>query len=81
MGFESYKDFPPIEEFQNNSLKGHHGTYGSERNQYYEIRFLIDGTESDNIQFVFYIRTQNHDIEKIKSSLDFKKLLSSIRKV
>lgn len=80
-GGKSYNDFPPIEEFENNGLNGHHATYGDHKNQYYEARFLLDGTESHNIQLVFFIRTENQDIEEIKSSVEFKKLLNNVRKV
>ena len=42
MYYDSYNDFPPIEEFENNGLKGHHGIYGGKKNQYYEARFLLE---------------------------------------
>lgn len=80
-GYKSFNKFPPIEEFENNGLKGHHATYGNQINQYYEARFLLEGTDIDNIQFVFYIRTENQDIEEIKSSGEFEKLLNGVRKI
>ena len=74
-----YKIFP-IEEIKLNGLKGHHSTYSTNREQYYEARFLIDKTKDGDTEFVFILWTENNDIEDIKASPDFKKLLHAIRK-
>ena len=74
-----YKIFP-VGEIELNGLKGHHSTYSTNREQYFEARFLIDKTEGGDTEFVFVLWTENNDIEDIKASPDFKKLLNGIRK-
>ena len=69
-----------VEPFGLNGLKGHHSTYSTNREQYFEARFLIDKTEDGDTEFVFVLWTENNDIEDIKASPDFKKLLNGIRK-
>ena len=74
-----YETFP-VEEIELNGLKGHHSTYSTNREQYYEARFSIDKSEDGNTEFVFVLWTKNNDIEKIKASSEFKKLLCGIRR-
>ena len=70
-----------IEPIELNGLKGHHSTYIGGREQYYEARFVAEQTESGGTEFVFILWTENNDIEAIKASPDFKKLLGGIRKI
>ena len=63
-----------------NGLEGHHSTYADGREQYYEARFLAAQTESGSTEFTFVLWTKNNDIEKIKASYEFKKLLCGIRR-
>ena len=63
-----------------NGLEGHHSTYADGREQYYEARFLAAQTESGSTELTFVLWTKNNDIEKIKASSEFKKLLCGIRR-
>ena len=63
-----------------NGLKGHHSTYADGREQYYEARFLAAQTESGSKELTFVLWTKNNDIEEIKASYEFKKLLCGIRR-
>ena len=63
-----------------NGLEGHHSTYADGREQYYEARFLAAQTESGSTELTFVLWTKNNDIEKIKASYEFKKLLCGIRR-
>ena len=63
-----------------NGLEGHHSTYADGREQYYEARFLAAQTESGSTELTFVLWTKNNDIEEIKASHEFKKLLCGIRR-
>ena len=63
-----------------NGLEGHHSTYADGREQYYEARFLAAQTESGSTELTFVLWTENNDIEEIKASPEFKKLLCGIRR-
>ena len=63
-----------------NGLEGHHSTYADGREQYYEARFLAAQTESGSPELTFVLWTKNNDIEEIKASHEFKKLLCGIRR-
>ena len=63
-----------------NGLEGHHSTYADGREQYYEARFLAAQTESGSTELTFVLWTKNNDIEEIKASYEFKKLLCGIRR-
>ena len=63
-----------------NGLEGHHSTYADGREQYYEARFLAAQTESGSTGLTFVLWTKNNDIEEIKASHEFKKLLCGIRR-
>ena len=69
-----------VEPFGLNGLKGHHSTYADGREQYYEARFLAAQTESGSTGLTFVLWTKNNDIEEIKASHEFKKLLCGIRR-
>ena len=73
----------PIEPIELNGLEGHHSTYcndSDKEEQYYEARFLAKQRLDGCTEFVFIIWTKNNDIEEIKASPEFKKLLGGIRK-
>ena len=63
-----------------NGLEGHHSTYADGSEQYYEARFLAAQTESGSTELTFVLWTKNNDIEEIKASHEFKKLLCGIRR-
>ena len=63
-----------------NGLEGHHSTYAGGSEQYYEARFLAAQTESGSTELTFVLWTKNNDIEEIKASHEFKKLLCGIRR-
>ena len=69
-----------VEPFGLNGLEGHHSTYAGGSEQYYEARFLAAQTESGSTELTFVLWTENNDIEEIKASPDFKKLLCGIRR-
>lgn len=69
-----------VEPFGLNGLEGHHSTYAGGSEQYYEARFLAAQTESGSTELTFVLWTKNNDIEEIKASPEFKKLLHGIRK-
>ena len=69
-----------VEPFGLNGLEGHHSTYAGGSEQYYEARFLAAQTESGSTELTFVLWTKNNDIEEIKASPDFKKLLCGIRR-
>ena len=69
-----------VEPFGLNGLEGHHSTYAGGSEQYYEARFLAAQTESGSTELTFVLWTKNNDIEEIKASPEFKKLLYGIRK-
>lgn len=69
-----------VEPFGLNGLEGHHSTYAGGSEQYYEARFLAAQTESGSTELTFVLWTKNNDIEEIKASYEFKKLLCGIRK-
>ena len=69
-----------VEPFGLNGLEGHHSTYAGGSEQYYEARFLAAQTESGSTELTFVLWTENNDIEEIKASYEFKKLLCGIRR-
>ena len=69
-----------VEPFGLNGLEGHHSTYVGGSEQYYEARFLAAQTESGSTELTFVLWTKNNDIEEIKASHEFKKLLCGIRR-
>ncbi len=77
---EDYGKNWEIEDIELNGLKGHCSTYGESYIQFYEARFLLGETEKGCTEFAFVVYTRNHDIEEIKASDHFKKLLNGIRK-
>ena len=44
------------------------------------MKLKFNKTEDGDTEFVFVLWTENNDIEDIKASPDFKKLLNGIRK-
>jgi len=69
----------PIEEIKHNGLKWYCTTYGDEKEQYFDARFLIEETDSGSTEFEFSILTYNGDIERIKKSSEFKELFYGIQ--
>ncbi len=74
-----YAQYQPSQKIEHNGLIGYCTTYGDEKEQYYEARFLIDEPDSDIIEFEFSILTYNGDIERIKKSPEFKELFDGIQ--
>ena len=72
---------PPIEEIENNGLAGHQTTYIGIKWQIYEARFSVEQTDDVFIEFVVIVKTENHDIEKIKASPEFKQIFRGIRRI
>lgn len=77
---ETFHKVQLIEEIETNGLKGHKSTYGNEKNQYFEARFLIDESDEGTTELSIVIETSNNDIEKIKASPEFKELLDGIQR-
>ncbi len=70
----------PIYEITVNGLFGYQTTYDTKKQQCFEARFPLKKTDTGNTEFVFMIFTVNNDIDEIKASDDFQKLLNGIRK-
>lgn len=75
------KPLSPIEKIEHNGLTGHQLTYKNECWQSYKVRFLLDKTDEGSTEFAISVNTDNLDIDKIKASPIFKRLLDGIRKI
>ncbi len=76
-----YEKTFPIEEITLNGLSGYQSTYGDSTEQCYDARFLLKKTDTGNTVFSLMVYTPNNDIEEIKASENFKKLLNGIQKI
>ena len=76
-----FNDCEPIQEIEHNGLKGFCSTFGNGREQYYEARFLVEGTARGCTVFEFTALTYQGNIAKIKESPEFKQLFDSIQKI
>lgn len=75
-----FKKVYPIEEITVNGLPGYQTTYNTKKQQCHEVRLLVEKSDTGDTEFLMIIFSGNNDIEEIKASDEFKKLLNGIRR-